>query len=72
MEVKTECRQRNSVIKNGIRLLNAQKPLKRPGWWKGKVALFWMPAMEGWGQGCVGGRRKSDQSPLTNSAQELL
>ena len=46
-EVKTEYRQRNSVIKNGVRLLKAQKPLKRPGWWKGKVALFWMSAMEG-------------------------
>ena len=25
-------------------LLATQKPLKRQGWWKGKFALFWMPA----------------------------
>ena len=34
----------DSVAKSGVRLLTAQKPLKRPNWWKGKFALFWMPA----------------------------
>ena len=32
------------VTKSGIRLLATQKPIKRQGWWKGKFALFWMPA----------------------------
>ena len=31
----------------GVRLLAAQKPVNRPGWWKG--ALFQMPAI-GWGK----------------------
>ena len=57
------------VIKSGVRLLTAQKPiLERQGWWKGKVALFWRPA--------TGGERvdscpKAD-APLTVSRQELL
>ena len=29
-----------SVTKNGVWLLAAQKPIKRPGWWKGKFVLF--------------------------------
>ena len=28
----------------------AQKPINRPGWWKGKLALFQMPATEGGGE----------------------
>ena len=28
----------------GVLLLAAQKPIKRPGWWKEKFALFWMSA----------------------------
>ena len=28
----------------GVRLLAPQKPINRPGWWKGKFALFQMPA----------------------------
>ena len=31
-------------------LLAPQKPVKRPGWWKGKFALFWIPAMGSWGR----------------------
>ena len=34
----------------GFRLLAAQKPVNRPDWWKGKFALFQMPATGG-GQG---------------------
>ena len=30
-----------------IQLLTTQKPLNRPGWWKGKFALFQMPATAG-------------------------
>ena len=29
------------------RLLATQKPIKKPGWWKGKFALFQMPATGG-------------------------
>ena len=29
-----------SVTRSGV-LLTAQKPIKRPGWWKGKFALIW-------------------------------
>ena len=36
-----------SVIKKicmgGVRLLAPQKPVNRPGWWKGKFALFQIP-----------------------------
>ena len=32
----------------GVWLLAAPKPVNRPGWWKGKFALFQMPAT--WGQ----------------------
>ena len=28
----------------GVQLLATQKPVNRPSWWKGKFALFWMPA----------------------------
>ena len=28
----------------GVRLLAPQKPINKPGWWKGKFALFQMPA----------------------------
>ena len=31
----------------GFRLLAAQKPVNRPDWWKGKFALFQMPATSG-------------------------
>jgi len=34
----------------GVRLLTAQKPINRPGWWKGKFALLPMPAL-GLGEG---------------------
>ena len=33
----------------GVWLLAAEKPITRPGWWKGKFALFQMPAT--WGEG---------------------
>ena len=39
------------VTKSGVRLLAAQKPIKRPGWWREEFALFWM--RQPWG---VGGR----------------
>ena len=26
--------------RSGVRLISTQKPIKRPGWWKGKFALF--------------------------------
>ena len=32
-----------------VRLLTTQKPVNRPGWWKGKFALFQMPATGGEG-----------------------
>ena len=32
------------VTESAVRLLAAQKPIKRQGWWKGNFALFWMPA----------------------------
>ena len=35
-----------SIMESGVLLLTALKPLKRQGWWKGKFALFWMPATE--------------------------
>ena len=33
----------------GIQLLATQKPISRPDWWKGKLALFQMPAIGGEG-----------------------
>ena len=36
------------VIKGGVRLLTTQQPIKRQGWWKGKVALFQSLATAGW------------------------
>ena len=33
----------------GVQLLTAQKPINRPGWWKGKFALF-QPAPKGEGR----------------------
>ena len=32
------------VTVSGVQLLTTQKPVKRPAWWKGKFALFWMLA----------------------------
>ena len=33
------------VSESGVWVLSTQKPLKRPGWWKGRFALLWMPAI---------------------------
>ena len=35
----------NPVSKSGVQLFPVQKPIKRPGWWKGRLALFQRPAM---------------------------
>ena len=37
----------------GVWLLTTQKPIKRPGWWKGKFALFQMLATGGGGHADV-------------------
>ena len=42
----------NTVTESGVRLLIAQKPIKRQGWWKGKFALFWTPATRGRADSC--------------------
>lgn len=39
------------VTASRVWLLPFQKPIQRPGWWKGKFASFWMPAITGEG-GC--------------------
>ena len=31
------------IPKSRVWLLTTQKPIKRPGWWKGTFTLFWMP-----------------------------
>mgnify|MGYP006996431933 CR=1 FL=1 len=55
-----DCRQGNdendysgSVTQSGIQLLATPKPLKRPGWWKEKFALFWLLATGGQEGGCL-------------------
>ena len=62
--------QRTFINESGVQLLTAQKPIKRPGWWKGTFGLFWM-------QVCVlGGRwipvQRLTPPPLTMGGQELL
>ena len=57
-----------SVTESGVRLLAAQKPIKRPDWWKGKFALFQMPAT---GEGRADVCPKADSPPLTIREQEL-
>ena len=42
----------------GFQLLTAQKPISRPGWWKGKFGLFQVPAT-------VGGGRQASVQRLT-------
>ena len=56
------------VAESGVRLLAAQKPIKRQNWWKGKFTLFCSPA-KGWG---ADSRPKADNSPLIIRGQELL
>ena len=51
------------------KMLAAQKSVKRQVWWKGKFALFWIPAM-GWGR--VDSCPKADSPLLTIRGQELL
>ena len=34
------------VTESGVWLLTAQKPIKGPDWWKGKLAICWMLATE--------------------------
>ena len=46
---------------SGVWLLATEKPMKRPGWWEGKFAAFWMLAT-GWGS-------RKDSYPKTNSPQ---
>ena len=54
--------------RSGVRLISTQKPIKRPGWWKGKFALFWMLATK------VGRTPVQRLTPpaLTVSEQELF
>ena len=42
--LKSDKQARVFVTKSGVWPLAAQKPVERPGWWKGKFASFWMPA----------------------------
>ena len=42
--LKSDKQERVFVTKSGVWPLAAQKPVERPGWWKGKFASFWMPA----------------------------
>ena len=51
------------VTGSGVRLLAAQKPIKRPGWWRGKFALFWMLAT---GAGRMGNSCPKADSPTDN------
>lgn len=46
----------------------AQELIKRPGWWEGKFALFWMPA--NCGKGWTPLQRPI--APTDNEGQELL
>lgn len=32
------------VTESAVQLLAAPKPIRRQGWWKGNIALFWTPA----------------------------
>ena len=41
---------KSTVTESGVRLLTAQKPMKRQAWWNGKFALFQRPAA-GMGEG---------------------
>ena len=56
-----------SATKSAVRLLSALKSIKRRGWWKGKLALFWRLATRGVGgllsKGCL--------FPLTVSRQDM-
>ena len=47
----------HTVTESGVWLLAILKPIKRQGWWKGKLASFWRPG-RGWGANPagVGGR----------------
>ena len=47
----------------------AQKPLKRPGWWKGKFTLFWMQATGGGGE--AGHLSKGQLPALTSGGKSL-
>ena len=54
------------VSKSGVQLLPVLKPIKRPSWWKERLALFQRPAMK-WGRLLSTGWL----SPLTISGQGL-
>jgi len=41
---------RDTITESGVRLLAAQKLVKKQGWWKRKFALFWMPTTQGKGE----------------------
>ena len=47
----------------GVSELATQKPINRPGWWKGKFTLFQMPATGGEWQDGGEGWQASVQSP---------
>ena len=57
------------VTKSGVQFLTAQKTIKRPGWWKGKFVLFWMPAT-GVGEGWTPVQKLTSPTLLTISGQE--
>ena len=51
--------------RGGVQLLTAQKAINRPGWWRGKFALFQMPPT--WGEGWTSVQRPTPPTTTTHT-----
>ena len=60
------------VTESGVHLVVTQKPIKRPGWWKGKFVLLWMPATWGSGGGWMPVQRPIPGPPPYQQSKALL
>ena len=58
---------KSTVTESGVRLLTAQKPMKRQAWWNGKFALFQRPATRG-----EGGLLPENQLPIAAQGTGVL
>ena len=66
-------RKVGSVTQSEVRLLAAQKPIKRQGWWKGKFALFLnLDASSGGGGADVGLPSKGQPPPPSQWARAFI
>ena len=63
------------VTESGLHLLVPQKPVKRPGWWKGNCFILDIGGLAGWmglGWGWLGEGKNKVQGPIPPDYQDFF